>query len=40
WEQCSSRVNYNQQDLLPPQMPYYNKLLDGHYGLKILVFSG
>lgn len=39
WEQSSTKVQYNSDDLLRPMMPYYNRLLED-YGMTILVFSG
>lgn len=39
WEQCSSKVFYDQQDLLRPMMPYYQRLLT-NYDINVLVFSG
>lgn len=39
WEQCSSKVFYQNSDLLRPMMPYYQRLLDT-YDVGILVFSG
>lgn len=39
WEQCSTKVEYQQSDLLRPMMPYYQRILN-NYDIKILVFSG
>eukprot|EP00475_Leptophrys_vorax_P033926 TRINITY_DN5413_c0_g1_i1.p2 TRINITY_DN5413_c0_g1~~TRINITY_DN5413_c0_g1_i1.p2 ORF type:complete len:481 (+),score=93.43 TRINITY_DN5413_c0_g1_i1:1740-3182(+) len=40
WGKCSDYVNYSREDGLNPMQGYYNKLIDGGYGLKILVYSG
>jgi len=40
WTECSSSVNYSASDGLTPQQAIYNELIDGNYGLRILVFSG
>lgn len=40
WEQCSYTLNYSNTDGQLDMVPYYNYLIDGGYGLKILVYSG
>lgn len=40
WEECSFKINYNMADSAVSTAPIYNYLIDGGYGLNILVFSG
>jgi carboxypeptidase C (cathepsin A) len=40
WGECSYAVHYNATDGQQPMMPYYNYLIDGGFGLNILVYSG
>lgn len=40
WEQCSRSIKYKQTDGMHSMTPIYNYLIDGKYGLKILVYSG
>lgn len=39
WEISSTKIEYEDKDMLRPMMPYYNRLLD-KYDMTILVFSG
>ena len=39
WEESSTKIEYESNDLLEPMMEYYERLL-GKYAMKILVFSG
>eukprot|EP01038_Epipyxis_sp_PR26KG_P013840 gene13840-18563_t len=40
WVDCSRTLRYRQTDGLHSMTSYYNYLLDGNYGLKIVVYSG
>jgi carboxypeptidase C (cathepsin A) len=40
WAQCSRSIKYKQTDGMHSMTPIYNYLIDGNYGLKILVYSG
>ncbi|GMI40694.1 hypothetical protein TeGR_g1485 [Tetraparma gracilis] len=40
WGSCSSKVRYSRKDMQKDMAPLYNYLIDGGYGLKILVYSG
>lgn len=42
WADCSDSVGnlYNLTDVVAPMMPVYKELIDGGYGLHILVYSG
>jgi carboxypeptidase C (cathepsin A) len=40
WESCSNTVNYNMSDSQVSTAPIYNYLIDGKFGLNILVYSG
>src|SRR5690606_17402026 len=40
WTECSYRLNYNTTDGQQSTAPIYNYLIDGGYGLNLLVFSG
>ena len=40
WKDCSMTLKYKTGDRHIDQTPIYNYLIDGKYGLKILVFSG
>ncbi len=40
WEECSTTIKYDLRDFFLPMEPLYQWLLDGHYGLKMLVYSG
>ena len=40
WEECSFKVNYDMADSSVSTAPIYNYLIDGGFGLNILVFSG
>jgi carboxypeptidase C (cathepsin A) len=40
WEPCSYKVQYNMSDSAISTAPIYNYLVDGGFGLDILVFSG
>lgn len=40
WEECSFKVNYAMSDSMVSTAPIYNYLIDGGYGLNILVYSG
>ena len=40
WDSCSRAVRYNVLDRERKMMPYYNYLIDGGFGLNILVYSG
>jgi len=40
WYDCAYGTYYDKNDTLKPMMGYYNKLIDGGYKLKILVYSG
>jgi hypothetical protein len=42
WASCNGPVNsrYNVSDTTQPMMPLYKKLIDGKYGLRMLVYSG
>lgn len=40
WEDCSTTIRYKTGDRHHDMTPNYNYLIDGKYGLDILVFSG
>lgn len=40
WTECSYKLKYNQSDSDVSTAPIYNYLIDGGYGLNILVYSG
>lgn len=41
WSECSNKLNYNSTDMTEVSTaPIYNYLIDGGFGLNILVFSG
>eukprot|EP00611_Tribonema_gayanum_P026394 TRINITY_DN627_c0_g3_i1.p1 TRINITY_DN627_c0_g3~~TRINITY_DN627_c0_g3_i1.p1 ORF type:complete len:544 (-),score=164.92 TRINITY_DN627_c0_g3_i1:674-2152(-) len=40
WQQCSNKVEYSQDDVRAPMMPYYTKLFAASPDTRILVFSG
>jgi len=40
WEMCSYTIRYKQSDGLTSMTPIYNYLIDGGFGLNILVYSG
>ena len=40
WAECSRSIRYSQTDSFHSVTPIYNYLIDGKYGLDILVFSG
>lgn len=40
WGSCSNTLRYSERDMQIDMAPYYNYLIDGGYGLKILVYSG
>ena len=40
WEECSYKINYSGADGLVSMVPNYQYLIDGGYGLNILVYSG
>ena len=40
WEMCSYKVDYDMKDSSVSTAPLYNYLIDGKFGLNILVFSG
>jgi len=40
WEECSTTIKYKTGDRHHDMTPNYNYLIDGKYGLDILVFSG
>jgi carboxypeptidase C (cathepsin A) len=40
WEQCSRSIRYKQSDGHNSMVPYYQYLIDGNFGLNILVYSG
>lgn len=40
WMECSYTINYNAADGMESMTPYYNYLIDGGFGLNILVYSG
>jgi carboxypeptidase C (cathepsin A) len=40
WEECSRVMHYNYSDSDISMTPIYNYLIDGNYGLDILVYSG
>jgi len=40
WEMCSRSIRYDQKDGSTSMVPIYQYLIDGKYGLNILVFSG
>lgn len=40
WKKCSSSVRYNRADGAVSMVPIYKYLIEGNYGLKILVYSG
>lgn len=40
WASCSNKVNYNHADSDVSTAPIYNYLIDGGFGLDILVYSG
>jgi len=40
WAECSNTIAYNESDSFNPMEPYYQYLIDGGYGLNILVYSG
>lgn len=40
WESCSYTLNYNMSDSTVSTAPIYNYLIDGNFGLNILVYSG
>lgn len=40
WVDCSRTIRYNQLDGAKSMTPIYNYLIDGNFGLNILVYSG
>jgi len=40
WEECSRSIRYSQKDGAHSMVPNYQYLIDGKFGLDILVFSG
>lgn len=40
WQDCSRTIRYKETDSFKSMTSYYNYLLDGNYGLDILVYSG
>jgi len=40
WDECSYAIVYNSSDGQVPMEPLYQYLIDGNYGLNILVYSG
>jgi len=40
WNECSYKIHYSETDSLNYMEPYYQYLIDGGYGLNILVYSG
>jgi len=40
WEECSNIINYDLSDFFVPMEPLYKYLINGKYGLKMLVYSG
>ena len=40
WAQCSRTIRYDQKNGHDDMTPYYNYLIDGKFGLNILVYSG
>jgi len=40
WKECSNSVRYNNSDGQKSMAPIYNYLIDGGFGLNILVYSG
>jgi len=40
WEECARNIRYKQSDGTTSMVPVYQYLIDGQYGLNILVFSG
>ena len=40
WGSCSNIIRYSEKDMNIDMAPFYNELIDGGYGLKILVYSG
>jgi hypothetical protein len=40
WDMCSYSIRYDAQDGMTSMTPIYNYLIDGGYGLNILVYSG
>ena len=40
WASCSRSIHYKQSDGHNDMTPYYNYLIDGDFGLNILVYSG
>ena len=40
WEECARNIRYKQSDGSTSMVPIYQFLIDGDYGLNILVYSG
>ena len=40
WAECSRTIRYDQSNGHDDMVPYYNYLIDGKFGLNILVYSG
>jgi len=40
WEECSYKLKYSTRDSTSDMTSYYNYLIDGDFGLNILVYSG
>jgi len=40
WAECSNKISYSETDSLTPMEPIYKYLIDGKYGLNLLVYSG
>ncbi len=40
WGECSRTIRYDQKDGGNSMVPYYQYLVDGEFGLNILVYSG
>lgn len=40
WADCSRSIRYKQSDGMKSMTPYYNYLIDGKFGLNMVVFSG
>ncbi len=40
WDECSYNLKYSQSDSNSDMVPNYQFLINGGYGLKILVYSG
>ena len=40
WADCSRSIRYKQSDGMKDMTPYYNYLIDGKFGLNLVVYSG